>query len=422
MAFFGQNLKMTFTAAGASTTVDSVKATNLRTNLNVTLPGNDTLILSYVAGIGNLSGANRQGIVYPNPFSGRTTLMASVRKAQTVSLEVSNLAGQSLARVRAMVQPGNHTFALSLSRVGVYMVSLTTDQGTEGYKIICTESTGNGDRISYTGPAQENLLSPLKETSIYTLEYKSGDILLYRCRGGVHTTIITDSPTASKNYEVTFVPCADPDGKNYAVVKIGAQTWMAENLAWLPAVSPSSKGSDSLMCYYVYNYEDSLVPAAKNSANYKTYGVLYNWPAAMNMVGKVAPVKETIKAVCPTGWHLPADGEWKILEQGLGMSQTDADTLYWRISGDVGNKLKSSMSWAADGNGVNASGFTALPGGYRNIHGGFWNEGNATLFWTSSVIDSTSWYRSLSAGDSGVYRISTYRSHGLSVRCIKNPS
>ena len=148
---------------------------------------------------------------------------------------------------------------------------------------------------------------------------------------------------------------------------------------------------------------------------------MYNWPAAMNMVGKVAPVKETIRAACPTGWHLPDDGEWKILEQRLGMSQSDADSLYWRISGDVGNKLKSSLSWTADGNGTNASGFTALPGGYRNIHGGFWNEGNSTLFWTSSVIDSTSWYRNLSAIDSGVYRISTYRSHGLSVRCIRDP-
>jgi uncharacterized protein (TIGR02145 family) len=140
----------------------------------------------------------------------------------------------------------------------------------------------------------------------------------------------------------------------------------------------------------------------------------------MNPSGKKSAVSGQVRAVCPEGWHMPDDDEWKILEMALGMTQTDADTLYWRISGEVGKKLKSSVGWADEGNGINANGFTALPGGYRNIHGGFWSEGNYSLFWTASIIDTTSWYRSLSALDSGVYRISTYRSNGLSVRCIKD--
>ncbi len=416
----GQNLRMTFSAAGASANVDSVKATNLRTNLHVTLPGNDTLILAYVTGINTVSDANRKGIVFPNPFSGKTTLMAGISKAQTVSLEVYQLNGQLTARTQTAVEPGTHTFALSLSRVGVYMVCLTTDQGTEGYKIICTESTGNVDMIRYVGPAQGNLAPSFKETTIYTLGYTSGDIILYRCRGGVHTTIITDSPTESKKYEVTFVQCADPDGKNYAVVKIGTQTWMAENLAWLPAVSPSSKGSDSLKYYYVYNYEDSLVPVAKYSVNYKTFGVLYNWPAAMNKAGKKAPAKATIQAACPTGWHMPEDGEWKILEQSLGMSQTEADSINLRNSGEVGRKLKSSQNWVAEGRGSNASGFTALPGGYRNLHGGFLRMDEYALFWTATQPDTTAWYRSLYFHDHGVSRFYTLPEHGLSVRCVKD--
>lgn len=419
-AFFGQNLNMTFTAAGASTKVDSVKATNLRTNLNVTLPGNDTLVLAYIAGIPNLSGAGHQGTVFPNPFSGKTTLVANVQIAQTVVLEIYNLAGQSIAKTVSPVQPGSHSFALSLSKTGIYMVSITTNRGTEGYKIICTTSTGAGNLIRYTGIKQENPAPSFKEMNFYTLPYAAGDIILYRCRGGIHTTIITDSPNASKNYEVTFVPCTDPDGKNYAVVKIGAQTWMAENLAWLPAVSKSSKGSDSLKYYYVSNYEDSLVPAAKNSPNYKLYGVLYNWPAAMNAVGKKAPATSAIKAVCPNGWHLPDDGEWKILEQNLGMSQTEADSINLRNSGEVGKKLKSSVNWFSDGNGSNASGFTALPGGYRNTHGGFLYLDKYALFWTTSQSDTLSWYRSLYFNDNGVSRFTTLPGQGFSVRCVKD--
>jgi uncharacterized protein (TIGR02145 family) len=204
------------------------------------------------------------------------------------------------------------------------------------------------------------------------------------------------------------------------VVKIGTQTWMAENLAWLPAVSPSSKGSDSLKYYYVYNYEDSLVPVAKYSFNYKTYGVLYNWPAAMDKAGKKAPAKGSVKAACPTGWHMPEDGEWKILEQSLGMSQTEADSINLRNAGEVGRKLKSSQNWFAEGHGSNASGFTALPGGYRNLHGGFLRQDEYALFWTATQPDSTSWYRSLYFHDKGVSRFYTLPEHGLSVRCVKD--
>jgi hypothetical protein len=78
-----QTLRMTFSPAGASATVDSVKATNLATNQNVSLPGNDTLLLLVNTGIGTISGSGRQGIVFPNPFSGKTTLLAFIDKAQT---------------------------------------------------------------------------------------------------------------------------------------------------------------------------------------------------------------------------------------------------------------------------------------------------------------------------------------------------
>lgn len=257
--------------------------------------------------------------------------------------------------------------------------------------------------------------------TVYTLGYSPGDIILYRCRGGIHTTIVADSPTASKNYEVTFVPCIDPDGKSYAVVKIGTQTWMAENLAWLPAVSAPSTGSDSLRHYYVYNYHDSLVNAAKTSMSYKLYGVLYNRPAAMNIDGKKSPASGNVQAVCPAGWHLPDDGEWKILEKSLGMSQQQADSIYLRSSGEVGKQVKSSQNWFGEGNGSNASGFTALPGGYRNTHGYFASGDNYALFWTASQSDTLCWYRSLYFSDNGVSRFTTMPGHGFSVRCLKDP-
>ncbi len=109
------------------------------------------------------------------------------------------------------------------------------------------------------------------------------------------------------------------DGVSYAYKFYNTQTWMIDNLAYLPSVSPSSNGSDSSPFYYVMGYEGSSVSAAKATDSYKTYGVLYNWEAA--------------KTACPPGWRLPTDEEWKILEFLLGMDLSETDEDGFRISG-----------------------------------------------------------------------------------------
>jgi len=421
VTLFGQNLNMTFTATGVATAIDSVKATNLRTNQSVTLPGNETLMLSYSTGMNSFSEITPTGNVFPNPFQGKTTFVVYIETPQQVILEVRNILGQVVAQTQTIVQPGTHSFAIALSRAGIYLVSLSTNKGKEGYKVVCNETSEASDRIFYSGMVEDDArIQNLKNTTVYTLDYTAGDIILYRCRSGVHTTIVTDSPTESKNYEVEFAVCADPDGKNYAIVKINSQTWMAENLAYLPEVSASTMGSDSVKHYYVYNYEDTLVAGAKNTLNFNTYGVLYNWSAAMGEGGKIYSATENLQAVCPAGWHLPDDEEWKVLEENLGMNAQDADTIYLRNSGEVGKKLKSSVNWINEGNGSNSGGFTALPGGYRNTHGGFRSVENYALFWSAGLSDTTTWYRSMNFNDNGVYRFNTLKSHGLSVRCVKD--
>jgi len=195
----------------------------------------------------------------------------------------------------------------------------------------------------------------------------------------------------------------------YKYVKIGTQTWMAENLAYLPAVSPSSDGSETSPLYYVYDYEGSSISEAKSKGNYTSYGVLYNWEAA--------------KIACPSGWHLPTDEEWKTLEKNQGMSDTQADAQWYRDSGKVGCKLKEAGTshWiSSDTDVTNSSGFKALPGGVR-FSGGFYSLGFHTDFWSASESGtSDAWTRNLYFTNDGVYRDNSNRYCGFSVRCLQN--
>ena len=182
----------------------------------------------------------------------------------------------------------------------------------------------------------------------------------------------------------------DPrDGQTYATVDIGCQTWFAENLNYETSNS--------------WEYENS-------SANGNIYGHLYTWDAALT--------------ACPSGWSLPDDEEWKTMEMALGMSQSEADDDDWRGT-DEGGKMKETGTthWNSPNTGAtNTSGFTALPGGYRDSSGSFNDLGYDGSWWSSTEGSGTSaWHRSLYYSSDQVLRDSSYdKVYGFSIRCLKD--
>jgi uncharacterized protein (TIGR02145 family) len=192
------------------------------------------------------------------------------------------------------------------------------------------------------------------------------------------------------------------DGYDYSTVQIGEQCWFSENCRYLPEVSPSSAGSETAPYYYVYGYEGTDVTAAQATTNYETYGVLYNWPAVMT------------EGICPSGWHIPSDGEWQTMEISLGMSEAEAASEGWRGT-DEGLKMKDDVQW----NGSNSSGFTGLPSGAR-YSGGFYYDGDDGYWWSASESGSFSWMRILVSYNDAVGRYSKVRNHGFSARCVRD--
>jgi uncharacterized protein (TIGR02145 family) len=206
--------------------------------------------------------------------------------------------------------------------------------------------------------------------------------------------------------------CMDIDGNVYKTVKIGDQLWMAENLKVrhyrngdpIPEVASNSDWQNlSTSAYCVFD---------NNESHADTYGYLYNWYA----------VDDTRK-ITPAGWHVPSDEEWKQLEMYLGMSQGTADNYRWRGT-DEGGKLKEMgiTHWNDPNTGATDEyGFSALPGGYRDFLGDFLTMGYYAYFWSSTEYKSlTVWYRGLSCYYSGVYRYRLSRTHGFSVRLVRD--
>jgi uncharacterized protein (TIGR02145 family) len=196
------------------------------------------------------------------------------------------------------------------------------------------------------------------------------------------------------------------DGQEYETVQIGEQCWIAENLAYLPDVSPSSEGSDTEAYHYVYDYQGTDVDEAKATENYQNYGALYNWPASL--------------VACPEGWYLPSDDVWKILE-GTVDSEYPVGDPEWDATGprglDAGKNLKSTTGWTGSGNGDDLYGFTALPGGHRYGNGNFLYQGGNAYWWSST----DAWQRSFSLSHKS-HRYAVSKNNGYSVRCIKEPN
>lgn len=232
--------------------------------------------------------------------------------------------------------------------------------------------------------------------------------------------IETKSDCVNVTNEITFTD--DRDGNVYHAIMIGSQLWMAENLKYLPSVVGSGTSSNTVPYYYVYGYDGTIVADAKATANYGIYGVLYNWSAAMAVSASSSANPSGIQGVCPTGWHLPSDAEWKQLEIYLDMSQEDANNTGWRGT-DEGGKLKEigTTHWNSPNAGAtNETGFTALPGGALGS-GSFSNIGNYGRWWSATQdYPDYALYRGISYNGSLVYRGDQNKWVGVSVRCIRD--
>jgi uncharacterized protein (TIGR02145 family) len=190
------------------------------------------------------------------------------------------------------------------------------------------------------------------------------------------------------------------DGKIYNTVLIGAQCWFSQNLNVGTMIDGfETQTENSIIEKYCY---DDL------ATNCAVYGGLYQWDELMQYDDT-----EGIQGLCPTGWHLPTDAEWTTLTSTLGGESV------------AGGEMKETgyTHWLEPNTGAtNNSGFTALPGGFRDYYYYyFYYLTYDGIYWSSSQNDLyNAWIRHLYYDFEDVYRNFDDKNSGFSARCLKN--
>jgi uncharacterized protein (TIGR02145 family) len=189
---------------------------------------------------------------------------------------------------------------------------------------------------------------------------------------------------------------------------------MAQNLNVGTRINGSgNQTSNSIIEKYCYDDLES---------NCNTYGGLYQWNEAMQY-----STTPGVTGICPAGWHFPTDAEWTTLTDYVNNQPSYQCN---STSGWIGKAMAAATLWnsstntCAIGNNLslnNATGFSALPGGYRDYGGPFSNVGYLGFWWSSSE-DFTyyDWSRYMYYDYGDVYRISSYEDRGFSVRCVRD--
>ena len=211
------------------------------------------------------------------------------------------------------------------------------------------------------------------------------------------TTPCYQFPSTLQGCDAGALTSLNYQGYDYQLVEINGECWFAENLRsenYNDGTTAIPTGLDNASWWVTTNGAVAVNDegGANEASNLAQYGRLYNWYAV------------NTGNLCPSGWHVPSDGEFSALTTYLG---------------DDGDKMKSAVCWE----GNNESGFSALAGGSRGFEGEFVNggSGSSVSFWSSSPDGINAWSRRLVSGYTTVFRSAIQRRYGFSVRCVRDP-
>ena len=420
--------ELTFTAKNINSWIemDRIRIKNRSQSCDTVIYYPDTvLVLDYQVGNSEVGFILDQFKVYqnyPNPVLERTLIDIFIPARDDVLITISDLTGRTIIVSNDILDKGYHQYIFIPGIQGVLIFSVTWRERTIPIKINGQISSlhQNTDlrHVKYKSDMSELKVGNAKSN----FSYNFGDTLLYICYADNLESGIIDNPDTSMNYSFQFasnIPCPEDSivsyaGQTYNTVQIFSQCWLADNLnIGTMIMGTQNMGNNGIIEKYCYDDDTN---------NCLVYGGLYQWDEMMNYQRLAST-----QGICPPGWHIPSDEEWKILEgaadsyYGIGDSEWDQE---WAYRGsDAGNNLKSTTGWH-ENIGTDLYGFTILPSGNRYIDGEFYVLEYSGFFWTSveyKLNTFQAWNRGFGYANGQINRkYNNPKSQGLSVRCLKD--
>jgi uncharacterized protein (TIGR02145 family) len=448
----------------------------------------ETLALD-VTGDNNISTCT--GDPASSSYSATVTFGGDIDNDFTYSWSVSGGATVSSA--------AGNSCTISYPTVGAYTVTCTATKGTESIEKEISVNFSMGSLPSFTTYEDNLTVTVYSQTNVSSFNWggtvtsSTSSSCIY-ASNGIYTITATsgDGCTTQKTVAVgtaTLHPCTvsephsnytgggfngandgretvvegkitsvtDYDGNEYPVTQIGSQCWLAENMR----CEHSPSHDDGVSILNPDNKSGSNASGRKgsqvaqwynnNSANAsKSYGLLYNWCAAVDTFNAVAGATIHTDAgpwwgcnfvgnrrgICPKGWHVPTVEEWNQMESYVNGSTVDHSTTNY--VGTLAGELSKGGNWSgtssldypnrpntyADEN-RNSSGFGAVPAGYTQYSSGyvFAGAGTSACFWTATKYPTDNTYRyvrKLQNDKEGVKNSYDQQTNQYSVRCVRD--
>jgi len=346
---------------------------------------------------------------YPNPVIDQSTVAMFIPGNGMLQISVLDLQGRIIFRKYVQMEKGRQDFRFVPGSGKLFFLTASWNGRTESIKILSNARHSSQQCLLEHIGSNHETISAKASSQIF--------------KGYIKESGIIDMPTSNKDYTFQFTdggpcpgtPTVSYGGQIYNTVQIFSQCWLKENLniGTMIDVSANMKDNATMEKYCYDNDPDSC----------SKYGGLYQWPEMMQY-----STLQGSQGICPSGWHVPTDEEWKILE-GAVDSQYSIGDPEWDISKyfrglDAGMNLKTSQEWYGGGNGNDLHGFSGLPAGARGYDGGvylFVGNGKYGNFWSSSMLTKYgNWAHMLGHGSDGVMRMPSSTEYGYSVRCLKD--
>ena len=193
----------------------------------------------------------------------------------------------------------------------------------------------------------------------------------------------------------------DIDGFQYKTVRMGNQTWMAENLN----VTRFRNGDPIMEAQTMDEWREADlagIPAwcyyNEDAENAPQLGKLYNWHAVRDARG-----------LAPTKWHIPNMEEWTRMFNFIGGNQK------------AGAILKDTTGWHENGNGSSMTGFAAKPSGSRDFSSNFKGVKRFGYWWVNEEHGAeTAWGIDMGFSYGNINLFAFRKGNGFAVRCVRD--